>query len=70
MSAHKLTTIRGSLIHFTLIWYSRPRATKKAMICTNSLRQTPPREHANATTKAYAKPRDWSVQMGDDEVYC
>ena len=28
-----------------------------------------PREHANATTKAYAMPRDWSVQMGDDEVY-
>ena len=25
-----------------------------AMICTNSPRQTQPREHANATTKAYA----------------
>ena len=30
----------------------------------NSPRLTLPREHANATTKAYAKPRDWSVQMG------
>ena len=28
-----------------------------------------PREHANATTKAYANPRDWSVEVGDDEVY-
>ena len=36
------------------------------MICTNYPRLTPPREHANATTKAYAKPRDWSVQMGED----
>ena len=35
------------------------------MICTNSPRLTLPREHANATTKAYAKPRDWSVDGGD-----
>ena len=41
----------------------------KAAICTNSPRLPPPREHANATTKAYAKPRDWSVEVGDDEVY-
>ena len=59
ISTHKLTTIRGSLLQFTLIWYSTLRAMKKTMICTNSPRQTPPREHANATTKAYAKPRDW-----------
>ena len=32
----------------------------------NYPRQTLPREHANATTKAYANPRDWSVQMGGD----
>ena len=38
---------------------------KKAMICTNSPRLTPPREHSNATTKAYANPRDWSVDVGD-----
>ena len=43
---------------------------KKAMICTNFPRLTLPREHSNATTKAYALPRDWSVQVGDDEVYC
>ena len=36
------------------IWYSTLRATTKAMICTNSSRLTLPREHANATTKAYA----------------
>ena len=30
-------------------------------------RLTLPREHANATTKAYAKPRDWAVQVGDTE---
>ena len=40
------------------------------MICTNYPRLTPPRltlprEHANATTKAYAKPRDRSVNGGD-----
>ena len=35
------------------------------MICTNYPRQTLPREHANATTKAYANPRDWSVNGGD-----
>ena len=29
-------------------------------------RQTLPREHSNATTKAYANPRDWLVQMGED----
>ena len=31
----------------------------------NYPRLTLPREHANATTKAYAKPRDWSVYGGD-----
>ena len=31
----------------------------------NSPRLTLPREHSNATTKAYAKPRDWSVEVGD-----
>ena len=36
----------------------------------NSPRLPPPREHSNATTKAYAKPRDWSADRGDDEVYC
>ena len=35
-------------------------------ICTNVPRLTLPREHANATTKAYAIPRDWSVKMGED----
>ena len=28
-------------------------------------RLTLPREHSNATTKAYAMPRDWSVHGGD-----
>ena len=48
-----------------MIWYSPLRAMKKGMICTNYPRLTPPREHANATTKAYANPRDWSVNGGD-----
>ena len=43
-----------SLIQFTLIRYSRLCAVEKVAICTNSPRLTPPREHANATTKAYA----------------
>ena len=41
-----------------MIWYSTLRATEKAMICMNSPRLPLPREHANATTKAYANPRD------------
>ena len=32
----------------------------------NSPRLTLPREHANATTKAYAYPRDCSVEVGED----
>ena len=32
----------------------------------NYPRLTLPREHANATTKAYAMPRDWSVHGGED----
>ena len=51
-----------------MIWYSRPRAKAKRMNSVHLPRLPLPREHANATTKAYAKPRDWSVQMGDDEV--
>ena len=47
-----------SLINSLMIWYSPIRAMKKGMICTNSPRLTPPREHANATTKAYVYPRD------------
>ena len=42
---------------------------KKYRFKPNYPRLTLPREHANATTKAYANPRDWSVQVGDDEVY-
>ena len=49
-----------------MIWYSTLRATKYNRIQHNYPRLTPPREHANATTKAYAKPRDWSVQMCGD----
>ena len=57
-----------SLIH--LLWlgildYARQR---KQWFRLNLPRLTLPREHSNATTKAYALPRDWSVQMGDDEV--
>ena len=48
-----------------MIWYSRLRATKYNRFNLYSPRLTPPREHANATTKAYAKPRDWSVNGGD-----
>ena len=54
-----------SLIQFTLIRYSRLCAIKKYRFKPNSPRQTPPREHSNATTKAYALPRDCSVKMGD-----
>ena len=32
----------------------------------NYPRLTLPREHSNATTKAYAMPRDWSVNGGED----
>ena len=52
-----------------MIWYSRPRAMKYNRIQQNYSRLTLPREHSNATTKAYALPRDWSVEVGDDEVY-
>ena len=38
---------------------------KKYRFKQNSPRLTLPREHANATTKAYANPRDWSVNGGD-----
>ena len=34
-----------SLINSLMIWYSPIRAMKKALICTNSPRLTPPREH-------------------------
>ena len=37
-----------------IIWYSRLCATKYNRIQPNSPRLTPPREHSNATTKAYA----------------
>ena len=57
-----------SLLHFTLIRYSRLCAVEKYRFKLNLPRLPLPREHANATTKAYAKPRDWSVQVGDDEV--
>ena len=56
-----------SLLHFTLIRYSQLRATKYNRIQPNSPRLPLPREHANATTKAYAKPRDWSVEVGGDK---
>ena len=48
-----------------MIWYSTLRAKVKRMNSVHLPRQTPPREHANATTKAYANPRDWSVNGGD-----
>ena len=38
---------------------------KKYRFKPNSPRLTLPREHSNATTKAYAKPRDWSANGGD-----
>ena len=56
-----------SLLHFTLIRYSRLCAVEKYRFKPNSPRLPLPREHANATTKAYAIPRDWSVQMGEDK---
>ena len=59
-----------SLIQFTLIRYSRLCAMKKYRFKLHLPRLPLPREHSNATTKAYAMPRDWSVQVGDDEVYC
>ena len=43
-----------SLLHFTLIRYSRLCATKKYRFKLNLPRPTLPRENANATTKAYA----------------
>ena len=43
-----------SLIQFTLIWYSRLCAVEYNRFQQNSPRLPPPREHANATTKAYA----------------
>ena len=43
-----------SLIHFTLIWYSTLRAKAKRINSVYSPRLPPPREHSNATTKAYA----------------
>ena len=49
-----------------MIWYSTLCAKAKAMIQQNFPRLTPPREHSNATTKAYAMPRDWSVNGGED----
>ena len=51
-----------------MIWYSTFRATKYNRIQPNYPRLTLPREHFNAATKAYALPRDWSVEMGDDRV--
>ena len=48
-----------------MIWYSTLRAKAKRMNTAHLPRLTSPREHANATTKAYAKPRDWSVNGGD-----
>ena len=46
-------------------------AMKKYRFKQNSPRPTPPREHSNATTKAYAYPRDWSVQVGDtNRIWC
>ena len=57
-----------SLIHFTLILYSQLCTMKNNRFQRNSPRLPLPREHSNATTKAYAKPRDWSVEVGDDEV--
>ena len=54
-----------------MIWYSQLRATKYNRIQQNYPRLTPPREHANATTKAYANPRDWSVHGGDTKrIWC
>ena len=43
-----------SLIQFSLIWYSTLRAKAKRMNSVHLPRQTLPREHSNATTKAYA----------------
>ena len=43
-----------SLLHFTLIRYSTLRAVEKYRFKPNSPRLPPPREHSNATTKAYA----------------
>ena len=47
-------------------WYSQLRAIKKYRFKPNSPRLTLPREHANATTKAYAMPRDLAVDGGED----
>ena len=49
-----------------MIWYSRLRAKEKQTNSVHLPRLPQPREHANATTKAYAYPRDWSVNGGED----
>ena len=54
-----------SLIQFSLIRYSQLCAVEKYRFQQNSPRLPLPREHPNATTKAYAIPRDWSVHGGD-----
>ena len=55
-----------SLIQFSYdLVFSTPRERER-MNSVHYPRLTPPREHANATTKAYAKPRDWSVDGGED----
>ena len=54
-----------SLLNSVIIWYSTLRATTKRMNSVHLPRLPLPREHSNATTKAYAKPRDWSVHGGD-----
>ena len=59
-----------SLLQFSYNLVFNPPRDKKAVIQIHSPRLTLPREHSNATTKAYALPRDCSVNGGDDEVYC
>ena len=54
-----------SLLQFSLIRYSTFRAKAKRMNSVHLPRLPLPREHSNATTKAYANPRDWSVYGGD-----
>ena len=54
-----------SLLQFTLIKYSQLCAVEKYRFKPNLPRLPLPREHSNATTKAYANPRDWSVNGGD-----
>ena len=55
-----------SLIQFTYDLVFSTLRDEEIQICTNYPRLTPPREHSNATTKAYAMPRDWSVNGGED----